>query len=109
MLLDLTLYQLHREYQADLVFIGRGLEQIEKVHLATVTETLCDVNTDKLRTIIKGLSKLHDVSYAAFVENGESLVSVGDQRTAGLDFHILPLVYDIRGSAREIGQIEGCF
>ena len=104
--LVLTIFQLRRDYRTDLDLIDQGFEQIEKVHLATVVESLWSVDTVRLKTIIAGLSNLHDVNYAAIIENGEALVSVGDKRIANPDTRILPLIHDFSGGAIEIGQLE---
>ena len=86
--LVLTIFQLQRDYQADLDLIDQGFEQIEKVHLATIVESLWSIDTVRLKTIIAGLSNLRDVSYTAIIETGEVLMSVGDKRIANLDLQI---------------------
>ena len=104
--LALTIFQLQRDYRADLQQIEQGLEQIEKVHLATISESLWSLDTTKLKTILTGLSNLRDVSYAAVFEKGEVMVSVGDANAIDLDLHTLPLVNDFLGGTLDIGQLE---
>jgi diguanylate cyclase (GGDEF)-like protein len=104
--LVLTVFQLHRDYRADQDLIDQGFEQIEKVHLETIKESLWSVDTATLKTIIAGLSNLRDVKYAAIIENGEVLVSVGDKRIAEPDLRSFPLVHDSGGGALEIGQLN---
>ena len=104
--LVLTIFQLQRDYRADLAQIEHELEHIEKVHLATIAESLWSLDTTRLQTILTGLSNMRDVNYAAVVEKGGIIAEVGDANASGLSMHVLPLMNVLHGNTKEIGQIK---
>ncbi len=105
----LTVLQLYRDYQTEISLIEVAFEQIERVHIATISESLWGADTERLKTIARGLSNMRDLRYVAVIEDGDILVSFGDNPEAGVSFRTFPLMFESRGSFREIGRLDVAF
>ncbi|OUR77544.1 hypothetical protein A9Q83_10405 [Alphaproteobacteria bacterium 46_93_T64] len=87
--LVLTAVQLFRDYNMDLRGIDTQFQQIEKVHLLSISETLWTIDTEGLRIILEGLENLADVVHVSVIVNDKILASVGTdniENTISQDF-----------------------
>ncbi len=107
--LFLTIIQLYIAYNAELSLVEVKFDQIEKVHVATISESLWGANIERLRTIVRGISNLRDLKYVGIIEDGEVLVSFGDKPEAGDNFRKFPLTFDNRGHPQQIGKLNIAF
>ena len=105
----LSAFQLYRDYQTDISLIDDAFDQIEKVHIPTISESLWGSDTEKLETIVRGLSNLRDLRYLEVIEDGEVLVSFGEHSENGVSFRSFPLLFNIRGDFKEIGSLDVAF
>ncbi len=104
--LVLTAFQLYRDYQTDVRIIDDGFEQIRTVHLKSIEATVWATDTDKLQTLLDGLSNLPDIEYVAVTENGLVLASVGKVSGANQVSESYPLVHLHKGKKLEIGVLK---
>ncbi len=105
----LTIFQLYRDYQAELSLVDLAFDQIEKVHVATISESVWGSDTEKLKTIVRGLSNSRDLRYVEIIENGEVLVSFGDKPETGVNFRTFPLTFNSRDRSLQIGKLNVAF
>ncbi|WP_198262888.1 PAS domain S-box protein [sulfur-oxidizing endosymbiont of Gigantopelta aegis] len=69
-----TAVQLYDEYQRDISSIEAQFEQVEKVHLRSITQSLWATNEQELRIQMEGLVKRPNVIYAS-VKNKEQVIA----------------------------------
>ncbi len=105
----ITAFQLYREYQADISLIDNAFDQIAKVHIPSISESMWGSDTEKLKTLIRGLSNLRDLNYVEITEDGDILVSFGDPSDIGVYSRTFPLMYHSRGNLQEIGSLHVAF
>ena len=103
--LFLTIFQLQRDYETDILERDKGLEQIRQVHLETITQGLWATDTELLQTIIEGLVNIRDVNYAAIIDDEEVVLSIGDKPSTGIGITRFPLQYRYLGEVDEIGTL----
>ncbi len=104
--LIISAFQLYRGYQSDISIIESQFEEIEVVHLKGVTASLWHFNIEELKTLIGGMKLLGEVSYVSVKDRNKLLLVAGEIPEANSMSHTYPLVYDDRGTDREIGQME---
>jgi diguanylate cyclase (GGDEF)-like protein/PAS domain S-box-containing protein len=105
----ITALQLYWDYQTDISLFEKGFEQIEKVHLATITASLWTQDIEKLETIVKGISNLRDLSFIEIIENDRQLVSSQKKSVGQIIMRSYTLEFESRGEMVEIGQLNVAF
>ncbi len=105
----LTAFQLYRDYQTDIDQIEEAFNSIERVHIATVSESLWGSDLDNLETIVRGMSNLRDLSYIAILEDEYTLIKFGRLPKNEFKSKTFPLLYDRFGSKEEIGKLVVVF
>ncbi len=59
----ITAFQLYRDYLSDLELIERDFDQIENVHLDSLSSALWAANRRLLQTSLNGIGKIRDIQY----------------------------------------------
>ena len=104
--LILTVFQLYRDYQADIDQVEISFKQIESVHLTSITEHLWITDIDGLGTIVNGLANMRDINYIAIFEDGNISIEHGEKPTMSDGFRSYPLVIKKQGILIEMGLLE---
>ncbi len=76
----ITALQLYRDYEADLKLIYSELEQIEQVHLNSISAALWASNRKLLKTNIDGIIKIRDMQYVE-VKDGDQIWALAGKKT----------------------------
>jgi len=105
----LTAFQLYRDYQTDIDQIEEAFDSIERVHIATVSESLWGSDLDNLETIVRGMSNLRDLSYIEIMEEDDILIKFGRLPKNESKSKTFPLLYDQLGNTKEIGKLKVVF
>ncbi len=61
--LIITAFQLYRDYNTDINLIHTELEQVERVHLGSLTAALWASNSKLLQTNLEGILQIRDIQY----------------------------------------------
>lgn len=75
--LILTGLQLYRDYRRDVNQIERNFEEIESVHLATLTDSLWATDQKRLQLQLEGMLRLRDMQYFEVHEGGQVWARAG--------------------------------
>ncbi|MCP3687532.1 MAG: EAL domain-containing protein [Gammaproteobacteria bacterium] len=105
----LTAFQLYRDYRADIASTDMAFDQIKKVHVATISESLWGFDRKQLETIVRGMSNLRDLKYIEVIEGEELLLALGDASGTADNLRRLPLLYNGGDGFQEIGQLNVAF
>jgi len=76
--LFITAIQLYRDYSIDINHIHNELEQIEDVHLKSLSAALWTSNTKLLQTSIEGILKIEDMQYIEIRDEQKVWAKVGE-------------------------------
>jgi PAS domain S-box-containing protein len=111
-----TAVQLYRDYNTDLDLINSELQQIEAVHLNSLTSALWASNRELLQTSIDGILKIRDMQYVEIRDEERVWASAGekinktathDQGSGGNTIHRqYSLEYPHRNKNIDIGRLE---
>ena len=103
--LCLTAAQLYGEYRSGIESIESVLEQVEPVHLKSLSQSLWTTNSTDLRLQLEGMVRVPNIEYAA-VREEDRLWSEAGQRVSGRVIERrYPLIYTQRGQTIEIGAL----
>ncbi len=100
-----TAIQLYRDYNNDVNLIEDQLQQVQDVHLKTLTATLWASDTKELRTHLKGISSLRDMQFLEIRDQEKVWVSLGTRQTRNVMSHRYPMIYTHRGRDTKIGTL----
>lgn len=107
--LVLTTMQLYLDYRRDVSIIDQRLNEIEHSHLASIGESLWQLDERQLALQLEGILRLPDISAVEVREStdrGNSLqVAVGQPQTHSVIARKFPLTYAVRGTNLTIGTL----
>jgi len=104
--LFLTAFQLYREYQADLKTIDEQFQQIERIYLKSVTETLWAADLIKLKNLLQGMTNSNGITLVSLLDAGTVLIAAGDDTVTNVISRTFPLTYSYRGKDVLIGTLR---
>lgn len=101
----ITTLQLYHDYNEDIDQIHSELEQIEQVHLNSISAALWASNRKLLKTNIDGIIKIRDMQYVE-IRDGEQLWAQTGKQTGGDTIQrSYPINYQHRKKNINIGQL----
>ena len=100
-----TAMQLYRDYNNDIDLIEDQLQQIQDVHLKSLTATLWASDSKELRTHLEGISRLRDMQFLEVRDRKEVWVSLGAPQSRNVMSSQYPMIYTHRGRDIEIGTL----
>ncbi len=103
--LVITAFQLYRDYKIDLNLIHKELEQIESVHLDSLSAALWTSNSKLLQTSIEGILKIRDIQYIEIRDEQKLWNKAGEIIGDNNIERIYPMTYRHRGKDINIGQL----
>ncbi len=75
----ITAIQLYRDYHTDLDLIHSELQEIERVHLQSLTSALWASNRKLLQTSLEGIAKIRDMQYVEIHDTERVWASAGEK------------------------------
>lgn len=100
-----TAIQLYRDYNNDIGLIENQLQQIQDVHLKSLTATLWASDAKEIRTHLEGISHLRDMQFVEVRDREKVWVSVGTPQSENMISRQYPMIYPHRGRDIEIGTL----
>lgn len=100
-----TTIQLYLDYSSDLDLIEEQLQQIENVHLKSLTTTLWASDSKELTIHLEGISQLRDMQFLEIRDQDKVWVSVGARGIGNVISRQFPMIYSHRGRDTEIGNL----
>lgn len=101
--------QIYTEYRHDRGAINEQLEQIEKVHLESLTIELWRLDDTQIQLQLNNILLLDDIVHLEIIEDNRLIFSAGP---TGPDMHIVtrhyPMLHDIAGKHEKIGELVAC-
>ncbi len=101
----ITAIQLYRDYNTDIALIHSELDQIESVHLNSLTSALWASNVTYLQTSLKGISKIRDVEYVEIRDEEKIWAKAGAVEGKDNIQRIYPMDYEHRNRMINIGSL----
>lgn len=102
----ITAAQLYYDYSKELDSIHNSLDQIEKVHLKTLSGDVWAVDRQSAKIQLDGILKVPDLEYIEIRENDELWLNTGIQRSRNVIEKTFPIKYFTRGEYRNLGQLK---
>ncbi len=103
--LVITAAQLYRDYNIDIEHIHEELEQIENVHLKSLSSALWTSNTKLLQTSIEGILKLRDMQYIEIRDERKIWARAGEVKGKNNIQKSYPMFYHHRNKDINIGTL----
>ncbi len=103
--LFITAIQLYRDYSIDINHIHNELEQIEDVHLKSLSAALWTSNTKLLQTSIEGILKIEDMQYIEIRDEQKVWAKVGEIKGTNNIQRSFPMFYWHRNKNVNIGTL----
>ncbi|HLD13876.1 MAG TPA: hypothetical protein VJB18_04085, partial [Burkholderiales bacterium] len=103
--LTLTALQLYTEYHHEVEGLEEDLQQVEKVHLKPLTQSLWATNTKELTLQLEGLTQAPNIEYTAVYESERLWTQAGKRASTHVLERRYPMVYIHAGKSREIGTL----
>jgi len=103
--LIITAAQLYRDYNIDIKHIHSELEQIENVHLNSLTAAMWASNKKLLQTSIEGIIKIQDMQYVEIRDGKEIWARAGEVKGKNIIQRSYPLLYLHRNEDINIGTL----
>ncbi|NOY61854.1 MAG: GAF domain-containing protein [Gammaproteobacteria bacterium] len=100
-----TTNQLYMDYSSDIDLIEEHLQQIEDVHLKSLTSTLWVSDTKELRTHLEGISQLRDMQFAQVKDEERVWTTVGTPQSKNVISRQYPMIHHHRGQNIKIGTL----
>ncbi len=101
----LTAIQLYHDYNSELDLIQSELQQIEEIHLESISTALWAANRKLLKTNIEGILKIRDIQYIEIKDDREALLSAGENISENTIQRIYPINYLHRNKNINIGKL----
>ena len=101
----ITVFQLYRDYDNDIGLIESQLQQVQNVHLKSLTATLWASDAKELRTHLEGISRLRDMQFLEIRDKDRVWVSLGIPQSTNVMSRRYPMVYRHRDRDIEIGTL----
>ena len=104
----LTAIQLYLDYHRDVRSISERFVEIEQSYLNSIAGSLWDVDAEQLRTQLEGIRRLPDIQAVEVRETVGNVrnplrVTVGEPQDRAVLSRQVPVIYQDRDKAREIG------
>jgi len=103
--LVITAVQLYRDYNIDIEHIHSELEQIENVHLDSLTAALWASNKKLLQTSIEGILKIKDMQYIEIRDEKKVWAKAGEEKGKNIIQRKYPMQYHHRNKDINIGTL----
>jgi len=103
--LVITAIQLYRDYNIDIEHIYSELEQIETVHLDSLTASLWASNKKLLQTSIEGILKIKDMQYIEIRDGKKVWAKAGEVKGKNIIQRNYPMQYHHRNKDVNIGTL----
>jgi len=103
--LIITAIQLYRDYNTDIGLIHSELEQINDVHLSSLSSALWTSNLKLLQTSIEGILKIRDVQYVEIRDEERLWVSTGKVKGNNNIQRSYPMFFKHRNKNINIGTL----
>ena len=104
--LVITAAQLYYDYSREMNNIHESLENIEKVHLKTLSGIVWAVDRKSAKIQLEGILKVPDLEYIEIRENDSIWLNAGTQQSKNVIEKTFPIIYSTRGELRNIGQLR---
>lgn len=101
----MTALQLYWVYQKDTGVLNHSLDQIQKVHVKSVTRSLWAANQKELRILLEGITQIPDIEFASVQEGGKLWHAAGKRAGSRVEQRQYSLTYESRDSKQEIGTL----
>ena len=103
--LVLTLFQLYRDYRQDVSVIEAHLNQIERVHLPTIAESLWATDQNRLQLQLEGILQLNDMHFVELREGDFVWASAGRLESVNVIRREVPVLYTHDGHRQILGTL----
>lgn len=113
--LALTLFQLYRDYRQDVSVIEDHLNQIERVHLPTIAESLWATDQNRLQLQLDGILQLSDMHFVELREGDFVWASAGRLESVNVIRREVPVLYarddhrQILGTLTVVATLDGVY
>lgn len=104
--LVITAAQLYYDYSREMNNIHESLDNIEKVHLKTLSGIVWAVDRKSAKIQLEGILKAPDLEYIEIRENDSIWLNAGTQQSKNVIEKTFPIIYSTRGELRNIGQLR---
>ena len=99
-------YQLYGNYKRDVRAIYTHLQEIEDVHLPSLSALLWTADLNELKNHLQGLHNLSDMQYLEITEDGDSLARIGTQHSVDVITRDYPIFYNYKNKPLRIGTLH---
>jgi len=104
--LVITAIQLYLDYARDLKGINNRLDQVRRVHVDALTNSLWAADTETLRIQLEGILRMPDMEFLEVSEGEHIWGSAGQQVSTNIIAQQYPLLYESRGTLRTLGELQ---
>lgn len=101
----ITLAQLYWDYRTDLNRIESQLQQVEDVHLRSLSTLLWAADEEELKTLAEGIMRLPDMQYLEIHDKNKEWVKIGKPQQSNVISRKYPVMYTYRGKRLNIGTL----
>lgn len=102
----ISIAQLYIDYKTDIDVIKDQLQQVEDVHLTSLSAALWVSDIEDLQTKAEGIMRLRDMQYLEISDKNKQWLVYGSKKNSGeVMSRSLPMIYRYRGRDIEIGTI----
>jgi len=101
----ITAIQLSWDYKNDINLIEDQLQQVEKVHLKTLSSSLWASDINDVKTHLEGIFRLRDMQFLEIKDAEKIWVSLGSKKSESVITRQYPLTHQHRGRNTEIGTL----
>jgi len=100
-----TAFQMYLEYNKELSYIEYKLQQVETIHLNSLSETLWASDAEGLHTHVEGILLTRDMQFLEIRDQDRVWVAVGEPRTRNVISRQFPITHSLRGHDINIGTL----
>ena len=97
--------QIYSEFKREKNGVLDVLQQIEKTHLTNIAARVWVLDSTELKRSIVNLLELSSIRHAKVIEDGKTLISVGEDVGENLIVRKFPLIYKNSGTNNEVGRL----
>ena len=98
-------YQLYGNYDRDIKAINNHLQEIQDVHLPSLSALLWAADLRELRNHLQGLYNLSDMQYLEITEDGKTLARLGTKISNNIIARDYPIFYKYKNRQLRIGTL----
>ena len=100
-----TAIQSYQDYKSNIKLIKDQLQQIQDVHLKSLTATLWISDAKELKTHLEGIFQLRDMQFLEIRDPQKVWVSLGTPQSSDVMSRQYPMIYSQRGKDIKIGTL----